>query len=79
MRVRDAFGDSVRPLDEIAFSTSLLLVNAHFSINQAKPIVPGLIEVGGLHIEKSKSLPKVTTKKKIVLKVLFIHFIYFFL
>lgn len=63
MRVRDAFGDDVRPLDEIAFNTSLLLVNAHFSMNEPKPIVPGLIEVGGLHIKTPKSLPKVTMMK----------------
>lgn len=61
MKVRDFFGGDVRPLDEIAFGTSLLLVNAHFSINDPKPTVPGVVEVGGLHIGgTAEKTPNVT-------------------
>lgn len=59
MRARDKFGNDIKPLDVLAFNTSLLLVNAHFSLNEPKPTVPGLIEVGGLHIGNNKPLPSV--------------------
>lgn len=41
---------------------SLLLLNTHFSINTPRVILPNIIEVGGMHIEKSKELPQVCHK-----------------
>lgn len=61
MRVREVLGNNIKPLDEIAYNTSLMLVNAHFSLNEAKPTVPGLIEIAGLHIKNPKPLPTVIT------------------
>ncbi|PSN55490.1 hypothetical protein C0J52_02575 [Blattella germanica] len=51
------FGESLPPLSELAKKTSLLMVNSHFSINQARPFVPGAIEVAGIHIKPKKELP----------------------
>ena len=49
------------PLPEIAKRGSLLLVNSHFSLNRPRPLVPSVIEVGGIHIDKPpKKLPQVT-------------------
>ncbi|KAF2883590.1 hypothetical protein ILUMI_22585 [Ignelater luminosus] len=62
MRARDFFGTNMPPLDYIAANTSLLLVNTNFLINDPRPTVPGLIEVGGIHIEKTKPLPQNLTK-----------------
>ncbi|KAJ4448257.1 hypothetical protein ANN_10271 [Periplaneta americana] len=50
---------SLPPLDDIAKRASLILVNGHFPINKPRPLVPAVIEVGGIHINKPpKNLPK---------------------
>lgn len=38
---------------------SVVLVNTHFSIQSPRPLVPSVIEVGGIHIVQTKTLPKV--------------------
>ncbi|XP_073985134.1 UDP-glycosyltransferase UGT5-like [Rhodnius prolixus] len=45
-------------LTNVAENTNLILVNTHFSLFGAKPQVPGVIEVGGIHILPKKPLPK---------------------
>lgn len=45
------FGQSLPPLSEIAKNTSLLLVNTHFTLNQPRPLVPNVVEVGGIHLK----------------------------
>jgi glucuronosyltransferase len=57
--VRKHFGDDVPLLSDIAKNTDLLLVNSHFSLNRPRPLVPGIVEVGGLHIKPPKKLPMV--------------------
>lgn len=54
----ERFGPGIPPLQEIAKNTSLLLANIHFSLNKPRPVVPQLIEVGGLHIQPPKPLPQ---------------------
>lgn len=41
---------------ELAKNTSVLLVNQHYSLSGPKPLPPNVIELGGLHIQKSKPL-----------------------
>lgn len=67
------FGATLSPLQEVAFNTSLLLVNTHFSLSLPRPNVPAVIEIGGVHIGKNKKLPEVshgckcvTTLRKLV-------------
>ncbi|KAK0086261.1 hypothetical protein PV325_003460 [Microctonus aethiopoides] len=55
--VEEAFGPGVPPLNEIARKESAMLVNTHYSLQGAKPNVPTVIEVGGLHIQQPKPLP----------------------
>lgn len=57
---RKYFGPSLPPLADVVRNTSLLLVNRHFSISQPLPFLPVVIEVGGLHVEAPKKLPKVS-------------------
>jgi glucuronosyltransferase len=54
------FGPDVPTIAELKKKTSLILVNAHFSLNVPSPTVPALIEVGGLHIQQNGKLPKVS-------------------
>jgi glucuronosyltransferase len=53
------FGESLPPLSHLARNTSLIFVNNHFSLNRPRPLVPGVIEVAGIHIKPAKALPKV--------------------
>lgn len=45
----------------IVSKSSLFLVNTHFSLNFPRPLVPSIVEVGGLHIGKIKHVPNVST------------------
>ncbi|KRT79528.1 glucuronosyltransferase, partial [Oryctes borbonicus] len=57
IRAREFFGNHLPSLETIVSNTSLLLVNSHISVNVPRPMVPNVVEVGGLHIEPSDSLP----------------------
>lgn len=57
---RKYFGEDLPPLREIAKNTSLTLVNSYFALNQPRPFVPSVVEVGGLFLTPSaKPLPQV--------------------
>lgn len=58
---RKFFGEDLPDLRELTRRTSLLLVNSHFSTNQARPAVPNFIEVAGVHIKEPKELPKASS------------------
>lgn len=47
------------PVEETARNASLLLVNSHFTLFGSRPLVPNIIEVGGIHIKERKALPQV--------------------
>jgi glucuronosyltransferase len=53
------FDYDLPPLSDIARNVSVVLVNTHFSINEPRPTVPAVVEVGGLHIQSPKKLPQV--------------------
>lgn len=53
------FGPGVPRLQDVVGKVSILLLYTHFSYNWPKPIVPNVIEVGGLNIKNSEPLPKV--------------------
>jgi glucuronosyltransferase len=56
-------GIHLPPLADIARSGSLILVNSHFSLTKARPLVPAVVEVGGIHIDKSaRKLPQVVLR-----------------
>jgi glucuronosyltransferase len=47
-------------ISELDSSTSLLLVNGHFSISYPRPLMPNIVEVGGMHVKPAKKLPEVS-------------------
>lgn len=67
--VREHFGQDIPDLAELAMNTSLLLVNSHFSLNAPRPLVPSIVEIGGLHITKPKPLPQV--RKVFMFRILY--------
>lgn len=46
-------------LKELEKKVELVLVNSYFVIDTSRPLVPGIVEVGGLHVQKAEKLPKV--------------------
>lgn len=51
--VRRHFGPSTPPVPHIVRQrTALVMVNSHNSLTQPRPIVPNMIEVGGIHIKE---------------------------
>lgn len=56
--IQKYFGKSLPPLWELQKQTSLIFVNSHYSLNIPRPTVPAFVEVGGLHIQLGRKLPK---------------------
>lgn len=54
--LRKKFGDGVPDVRDIAKNTSLLLVNQHYTLSGARPLVPAVVEIGGVHIGPQKPL-----------------------
>ncbi|XP_023022724.2 UDP-glycosyltransferase UGT5 isoform X1 [Leptinotarsa decemlineata] len=50
-------GQDVLDNGDIMYNMSLMFTNSHFSLNLPKPLVPSIIEIGGIHLEKPKKLP----------------------
>jgi glucuronosyltransferase len=50
-------------ISQLDSSTSLLLVNSHFSISYPRPLMPNIVQVGGMHLRSAKILPEVSTVK----------------
>jgi len=59
--MRKYFNDSndLPSISEIEHSTSLLLINHHFSTGYPQPLMPNVIHVGGMHVKPPKELPQV--------------------
>ncbi|XP_046980105.1 UDP-glycosyltransferase UGT5-like [Schistocerca americana] len=45
-------------LFEMEKRTSMVLTNSHFSLFYPKPLVPAMVEVGGMHVSLPKKLPQ---------------------
>lgn len=59
------FENLPRPLPnlrDIEKTISLVLTNTHYSIDVIRPHVPGIVEIGGVHIKETKKLPEVRIK-----------------
>jgi len=56
---REKLGPQAPSADEVMKRTSLILSNSHFSIASARPFLPDIVEVGGMHCRPANPLPKV--------------------
>lgn len=79
--VRKHLGRRAARLREFIRNTSLILVNTHFSLNLPRPLVPNVVEVGGIHVRNLRPLTKVSDLQgdleKKLLKYLFINIVDF--
>lgn len=62
-KIMKKYFHTTQSLTEMMTNVSLVLVNTHFSVAFPRPLVPNVIEIGGMHIQNDTkaSLPKVTT------------------
>lgn len=56
---RRFFGDDMPYLGDLERNISLLFLNTNRIIHGARPHVPGVVELGGMHIKPQKPLPEV--------------------
>lgn len=52
-------GKELPGVHEIQANSSMLFMNSHFTLNYPRPLLPDVIEVGGMHCGPPKPLPKV--------------------
>lgn len=51
--------DEASAFGTLAYNTSIFLANIHYTVNHPRPLVPNVIEIGGIHIGDPRPLPKV--------------------
>ncbi|CAL8104505.1 unnamed protein product [Orchesella dallaii] len=51
-------GDQLPNIAEIQANSSMMFMNSHFTLNYPRPLLPDVIEVGGMHTRPAKKLPK---------------------
>nr|CAD7413537.1 unnamed protein product [Timema poppensis] len=56
---RRYLGENLPSLLDLTRNSNLILVNSHFTINQPRPLVQGVVEVGGLHIKSPGKIEEV--------------------
>ena len=59
--MRKHFNDSddLPSVSAIEYTTSLVLLNHHFSISYPRPLMPNMVQIGGMHVRPPKKLPQV--------------------
>ncbi|ODN00424.1 UDP-glucuronosyltransferase 2B23 [Orchesella cincta] len=55
---REKLGNDIPSVSEILGNASLILSNGHFSLHSPKPLMPDIVDVGGLHSRPANPLPK---------------------
>ncbi|XP_076244173.1 UDP-glucosyltransferase 2-like isoform X2 [Calliopsis andreniformis] len=53
--VRKHLDQNLPDIRELEKKVSLIFMNGHFSLTGVKPIIPGIVELGGLHIESDEA------------------------
>lgn len=51
-------GDSLPDIHEIQRNASLIFSNSHWAMTHPRPLLPSVIEIGGIHTRPAKPLPK---------------------
>lgn len=53
-------GEEISDFNGLMRNTSLILVNTHWTMTYPQPLVPAIVPIGGVHIQKAKRLPQVS-------------------
>lgn len=54
----ELFPNAKKSFDEMYHSPSIIFLNSHVAALSPRPYMPNLIEIGGIHVEPAKELPK---------------------
>lgn len=49
-------------VNQLILNASLIMVNTHFTMFESRPLVPAVVEIGGIHIMPTKPLPIVSNQ-----------------
>lgn len=60
--VNKHFRTDVTTLEDIKKNVSMMFVNSFFGLHGARPFMPNIIELGGIHMKPNKPLPPVSVK-----------------
>lgn len=60
---QDHLGADVPTIREIDRNVSMIMMNSHFSLTYPRPLLPDVVEVGGMHTGPAKPLPKVSNSR----------------
>jgi glucuronosyltransferase len=52
------FPNAKRSFDEMYKNSAIIFMNNHVSASSARPYLPNMIEIGGVHVEEAKPLPE---------------------
>lgn len=64
--VKKYFGpQEAEQVQNMAYNTSLIILNTHYTVNLPRVMPPNVIEIGGIHIGKAKGVPKVCSNLEI--------------
>lgn len=63
---RKHFGSKIPYIGDLEKEISLVLVNTNAVLDYVRPSVPGVIEIGQMHIKPKKPLPKVSYSESII-------------
>ena len=59
--LKEKFNDTSISMLKMEYSTSMLMLNTHFSIGYPRPLLPNVVLVGGMHVKPPKKLPQVSS------------------
>lgn len=57
--LKENFGPDTPYINDLLYNTSMVFVNGHFSLDGPRPLVPNMVEIGGIHIKPPRPIPKV--------------------
>lgn len=58
--LKETFGLNTPYINDIVYNTSMVFTNSHFSFDGPRPLAPNMVEIGGIHVQAPKKLPKVS-------------------
>lgn len=57
--LRENFGPDTPYVGDIVRNTSMVFVNGHHALDGPGPLVPNMVEIGGIHLKRPEPIPKV--------------------
>lgn len=56
--LKENFGPDTPYINDIIYNTSMVFVNGHFTLDGPRPLVPNMVEIGGVHIKEPRPISK---------------------